>query len=47
MINFIPNGKDMTIHLIVESIKRPWMKFPCLKMSQYVPKPFRSFGGLI
>ena len=21
------------------------MKFPCIKMSQYFPKPFRSFGG--
>ena len=23
------------------------MKFPCLKMSQYFPKPFRNFGGNI
>ena len=23
------------------------MKFLCLKMSQYFPKPFRSFGGNI
>ena len=21
------------------------MKFPCLKMSQYFPKPYQSFGG--
>ena len=27
--------------------KRPWMKFPRMKMSQYFPKPFRSFGGNI
>ena len=40
----MPNGKDMTIHLIVGLIKRPWMKFPRIKMSQYVSKPFRSFG---
>ena len=46
------NGKDMTIHLIVGLIKRPWMKFSwtqfhCVKMSQQFPKPFRSFGGNI
>ena len=23
---------------------RPWVKFPLIKMSQYFPKPFRSFG---
>ena len=23
------------------------MKFPCIKMSQYFPKPFRNFGGNI
>ena len=23
------------------------MKFPCIKMSQYFTKPFRSFGGNI
>ena len=23
------------------------MKFPCIKMSQYIPKPFRGFGGNI
>ena len=34
------NGKDMIIHLIVEMIKRPH-----IKMSQYSPNPFRSFGG--
>ena len=27
------------------SFKRHWMKFPCMKMSQYFPKPFRNFGG--
>ena len=36
------NGKDMIIVLIVGLIKRP-----CIKMSQYFPKPFRSFGGNI
>ena len=44
VINFMQNGKDMTIHLIDGLIKRPWMKFPRIKMSQYVAKPFRSFG---
>ena len=41
MINCTSNGKDMIIHLIVGLIK----KRPCIKMSQYFPKPFRSFGG--
>ena len=36
------NGKDARIHLIVGLIKKNW-----LKMSQYLPKPFRSFGGNI
>ena len=36
------NGKDSIIHLIVELIKKP-----CIKMSQYFSKPFRSFGGNI
>ena len=31
------NGKDMIIQLIVGLIKRP-----CIKMSQYFPKPFNS-----
>ena len=43
------NGKDMTVHLIVGSIKKtlneiPRMQFHCIKMSQYFSKPFRSFG---
>ena len=33
------NGKDMIIHLIVGLIKKP-----CIKVSQYFLKPFRSFG---
>ena len=33
------NGKDMTIHLIVGLIKRPF-----IKMTQYFPKPLRRFG---
>ena len=41
------NGKDMIIYLKVGLIKKHWMKFPCIKMSQYFPKPFRSFGGNI
>ena len=36
------NGKDMIIHLIVGLIKRP-----CIKMSQYFPKPFRNLVGNI
>ena len=36
------NGKDMTLHLIVVLIKRPR-----IKMSQYIPKPFKRFGGNI
>ena len=36
------NGKVMIIVLIVGLIKRSHMK-----MSQYFPKPFRSFGGNI
>ena len=39
MINCISNGKDTIIHLIV-GLKRPH-----IKISQYFPKPFRSFGG--
>ena len=27
--------------------KRPWMQFHYIKISQYFPKPFRSFGGNI
>ena len=33
----LSNGKDMTIRLIFGLIK----KRPCIKMSQYFPKPFR------
>ena len=43
MINFLSNGKDMIIHLIVGLIK----KKPHIKMSQYFPKPFRRFRGNI
>ena len=40
------NGKDMTINLIVGLIKNTLNEIPlCIKMSQYFPKPFRSFGG--
>ena len=34
VINFMSNGKDMTIHLIVGLIKKS-----CFKMSQHFPKP--------
>ena len=37
VINFMSNGKDRTIYLIVWLIKRP-----CIKMSQYFRKSFRS-----
>ena len=43
VINFRSNGKDMIIQLIVGLIK----KKPHIEMSQYFPKPFRSFGGNI
>ena len=36
------NGKDMIIHLIVGLIKTA-----LYKMSQYFPKPYRTFGGNI
>ena len=42
MINCISNGKDTIIHLIAGLIKKTWYK-----MSQYFPRPFRSFGGNI
>ena len=35
------NAKDITIHLIVGLIKKIQL------MSQYFPKPFRSFAGNI
>ena len=45
------NGKDIIINLIVGLIKKtywikfPWMRFRCIKMSQYFPKPDEPFGG--
>ena len=33
------NGKGMIIHLIIGLIK----KKPCIKMSQYFPKPYKTF----
>ena len=42
MITCMLNWKDMMIRLIVGLIKRPY-----IKVSQYFPKPFRSFGGNI
>ena len=42
VINCMINGKDLTIHLKVGLIKKA-----SIKMSQYLPKLFRSFGGNI
>ena len=36
------NGKSMIIHLIVGLIKVTWYK-----LSQYFPKPYKSFEGNI
>ena len=36
------NRKAIIIHSVVVLIKRH-----CIKMSQYLPKPYRSFGGNI
>ena len=37
---------DMIIHLIVGLIKKlNWMKLPCIKMNQYLLKPYKPFGG--
>ena len=44
-ISSMLNGKDMINHSIVGLIQRCWMKFSCIKMSQYFPKPFKLFGG--
>ena len=40
------NKKHMMIDLIVGLIKRlNWMKFHCIKMCQYFPKPYEPFVG--
>ena len=39
-MNYMSNGKDMIIHLIVGLIKKSH-----IKMSQYFPKPFNSHFG--
>ena len=42
------NGKVMIIHLIVGLIKKiqyDSIGCNCIKMSQYFPKPYESFGG--
>ena len=39
VINCMSNGKDMIIHLKVGLIKKTFYE-----MSQYFPKPFKSFG---
>ena len=41
-MNCILNRKDVIIRLIVGLIKKP-----CIKLTQYFLKPFRSFGGNI
>ena len=40
MKNFMSNGNDMIIHLIVALIKKT-----VYKLSQYFPQPFSCFGG--
>ena len=37
------NGKAMIIHLIAGLIKKRHCKMNILKMSQYFPKPYKSF----
>ena len=46
-MNYMSNRKDMIIHLIAGLIKKKlnWMKFSCIKMSQYLRKPYEPFGG--
>ena len=48
-MNYMPNGKDIIIHLIAGLMKRikKWkIKWILLyKMSQYFPKPYEPFGG--
>ena len=41
------NRKDMIIHLIGGLIKKTLNEIPCIKMSEYFPKAFRSCGGNI
>ena len=46
------NRKGTITHLIVGLINTKFNEFPqiqfhCMKMSQYFPKPFKSFGGNI
>ena len=38
------NGKVMIIHLIVGLMKKDLVWFYLIKMSQYFPKPYESFG---
>ena len=52
VINCASNGKGMIVHLIVGVIKRILNKtflneILSLRMSQYFPKPCKSFGGNI
>ena len=42
MINGMSNRKDIIIHFIVGLIKKAFVK-----LNQYFPKSFRSFGGNI
>ena len=41
-INYMSNGKYMILHLIVGLIKKTFYK-----MSQWYPKPYKSFEGNI
>ena len=47
MINYVSNGKDMIIHLIVGLIKKVLNEILLYKMSQYFPKPYKPLGGEI
>ena len=40
------NGKYTIIHLVpvLTKKRRNWLKFYCIKMSQYFRKPYESFG---
>ena len=40
----MPNGKVMIVHLTGGSMKKTCI-YKCIKMSEYVPKPYEPFGG--
>ena len=41
------NGKDMIIRLIVGLIKKHWMNFSCIKMSQTFLSHLKVLGELL